>query len=166
MKNVILVRHAKADKTMHSINDVDRPLTERGITDAELVSSMIAGERIPLGKLITSPAIRAYSTALIFARKLEIGAAAIQLEPGLYEAEPKYYMELIREFEFKTDTVSLFAHNPGISAAYSLLTGNPYEDLPTCAVCILSSKAKDWSEILPGEMKVERIIVPRQLKVL
>ena len=75
MKNVILVRHAKADKTMHTINDADRPLTERGITDAELVSSMIAGEKITLGKLVSSPAIRAYSTALIFARKLEIGAA-------------------------------------------------------------------------------------------
>ena len=164
MKNVILVRHAKADKTMHTIRDIDRPLIERGITDAELVSTMLLKEKLEAGKIISSPAIRAYATALIFARNLQIGAAAIQLEPGLYEAEPKFYLEFIKDLDIEDDTVTLFAHNPGISAACSLLTGNAYEDLPTCAVCMLTSNANSWSEILPGEMKLDKIIVPKQLK--
>ena len=46
MKHLFLVRHAKSTRDMEFIQDIDRPLTERGYRDAIKVSTIIKAEKI------------------------------------------------------------------------------------------------------------------------
>jgi phosphohistidine phosphatase len=67
MKTLILVRHAKSDWGNDTITDVLRPLNERGYSDAQILAKQLAQKIAPPQYWLTSPAIRAYSTAMIFA---------------------------------------------------------------------------------------------------
>ncbi|MDG2194493.1 MAG: histidine phosphatase family protein, partial [Polaribacter sp.] len=44
MKTLYIVRHAKSSWKYDDVNDIDRPLKERGIKDAHLVSKFLAKE--------------------------------------------------------------------------------------------------------------------------
>jgi phosphohistidine phosphatase len=69
MKNLILIRHAKSNWDA-PLQDLDRPLDQRGMKDAHLVSSRIL-DFIPKTYVIwSSIAKRASDTALIFAQNI------------------------------------------------------------------------------------------------
>ncbi len=65
MKTIYLIRHAKSDWDNPLLQDIERPLNERGYADANVMGTRL---KTP-GLIISSPAVRALSTALIFARR-------------------------------------------------------------------------------------------------
>lgn len=71
MKTLYLIRHAKSSWNIPSLSDIDRPLNERGYNDAHIMSNRLCKPKNST-VIITSPAIRALSTALIFARICDI----------------------------------------------------------------------------------------------
>ena len=66
MKTIYIVRHAKSSWEYQEIKDMDRPLKKRGINDAYLVSSILKEKILKPDAFITSSAIRALSTAVVF----------------------------------------------------------------------------------------------------
>jgi phosphohistidine phosphatase len=62
-KKLLLVRHAKAKSGDFEIKDFDRPLSQKGIDEAlEMGQQLFQGNIFPDG-IISSPALRAISTA-------------------------------------------------------------------------------------------------------
>ena len=105
MKTLLLIRHAKSDWTFPGLADIDRPLNERGYRDAPLVADeLIKTKHIP-DLIITSPAVRAATTAMIMARKFEYDPATIQLEKRLYETTPKEYMRILNNISDRKSVV-------------------------------------------------------------
>src|SRR5688572_13126040 len=108
MKTLYLVRHAKSDWQHETLTDIDRPLNERGYKDAHLISLYLRSQHLKPGIIITSAAIRAMSTALIFARNLDYPAEKINVSTALYESGPAAYLDVIRKTSPEFAVVMLF----------------------------------------------------------
>jgi len=143
MKTLFLIRHAKSDWENALLKDIERPLNERGYTAANLMSARL--EATP-DLIVTSPAVRAASTALIFARNLNYDPNAILIKKELYDTSVREYLSVIQQIDNRFETVLLFAHNPTISdTADYLCKGLPME-MPTCAVAGIRFDVENWSK--------------------
>ena len=149
MKQLFLIRHAKSDWTNPELKDIERYLNERGYSNANM---MAAKFNYKPDLIITSPAIRAISTALIFARNLNYNANNICIKQELYETSVKDYLAVINSIDNSYHTVLLFAHNPTISDLAQHLTQALPMELPTCAIAGISFDVSDWKKVKQGEL--------------
>jgi len=147
MKTLFLVRHAKSEWANENLSDIDRPLNARGYKDAHFMSEQLKKNNLMPDLMIASPAIRATSTALIFARNLNYDCAAIQLKKMLYETTEKEYLKIISETDNSKSSLMLFAHNPTLTMLSNRLTKPFTENIPTCGIVGIRFKIKDWKEI-------------------
>jgi len=84
MKTLYLVRHAKSSWNDQSLSDQQRPLNKRGH-----ISALDMGERLKLRNvnvelIISSPALRALTTARYLADAIGYDQQNIQLESQMY----------------------------------------------------------------------------------
>jgi phosphohistidine phosphatase len=166
MKQLILIRHAKAESNIPGIADYERPLSSRGYSDAMMVANELATGGIKIQRVLTSHAVRAYSTALIFARVLDIGFSKFEFVPELYASEVGIYLSVLKKADDRINTIALFAHNPEISEAIGFFTGNKTEEVPTCAVTILESKIETWNDAKSNCFVIKNQIIPKALKAI
>lgn len=149
MKQLFLIRHAKSDWTNTELKDIERFLNERGYSNANLMAAKF--NHTP-DLIITSPAIRAISTALIFARNINYNVNNICIKQELYESSVKDYLEVINTIDNSYNTVLLFAHNPTISDVAQHLTQALPMVLPTCAIAGISFDVSDWKKAKEGDL--------------
>jgi phosphohistidine phosphatase len=155
MKTIYFIRHAKSDWSIPGIDDIDRPLNERGYLDAHRMGKHLKKSKPDDFILVSSPAIRALTTALIFAREFDYPQNQILLQADLYEAKIEDYQTVISFLDNKFDTAFIFGHNPTISEAIGIFSNTRETELPTCSVSILRFESRDWSTVisLKGELK-------------
>ncbi len=144
MKKLFLVRHAKSDWNNATLKDIERPLNERGYSNANAISQRLT-EAPDL--MVTSPAVRAASTALIFARNLNYNANAILIKKELYETSVKDYLSMIRKTDNACQSLMLFAHNPIISELAYALTGDLPMEMPTCCIAGIQFNTYTWKDL-------------------
>lgn len=145
MKTLYLVRHAKSDRTM-DLADIDRPLNIRGYRDAHSMSSLMREKKFLPDVIISSPAIRAITTALIFCRNFKLDPTDIIIDHNLYETDVKQYMSVIAQTNDQFNSIMLFAHNPTISDLANSLT-KPFSDtMPTCGIVGITTNCKLWND--------------------
>jgi phosphohistidine phosphatase len=154
MKQLFLIRHAKSDPiaigwTNPELKDIERFLNERGYANANM---MAAKFNYKPDLIITSPAIRAISTALIFARNLNYNANNICIKQELYETSVKDYLSVINTIDNTYNTVLLFAHNPTISDVAQHITQALPMELPTCAITGIKFDVTDWKKAKEGDL--------------
>ena len=146
MKRLTLVRHAKSDWSLPGQEDWDRVLNRRGQQDAPEMARRLRSRKFKPDLILTSPAVRALTTASIMARELKIPAEHIAPDERLYLAEPKQLLEVIRELGGSVDHLMVFGHNPGITeCANKLSRGEKIDNLPTCGVFTACFDVADWS---------------------
>ena len=164
MRLLTLVRHAKSSWDHPELSDFDRPLNDRGRRDAPRMATHAKGALGRPDRLISSPAVRALTTAQVFAGVLGIAESDIVIEPRIYEAAPERLLMLLQWLDDDDRHVMLFGHNPGFSELAHLLARCSFDDLPTCAVVQLGFASKLWSEV--GERSgVQRFYAfPKQLR--
>jgi phosphohistidine phosphatase len=164
MKKLFLARHAKSSRSIADLEDFDRPLNERGYSDAHLIGLHLKNEIDGSLIIISSPAIRALSTALIFGREINYKPEKIILYIDLYETDANAYLKIIREQEDKYDSMIIVGHNPTISDVIEKLNGSISGDVPTCAVSIFTCKTEKWKNLLSSERTLSRFIIPADFK--
>jgi len=152
LKRLTLVRHAQADVQLPGQSDWQRPLTKRGLHDAEEMARRLKVQRLKPDLILASPAIRARQTAEIFAKTLRSHASdQLQFADELYLAEPKVLLECIHTLGGTHVHVLLVAHNPGITEfADQLSQERCVEAMPTCAIFTAEFSIKKWDELLPA----------------
>jgi len=147
MKTIILVRHSRATKMMLKIEDIDRPLVEDGVEDANKMGSWLKKNKHIPDLFITSPAVRAYSTAMIFARTLDYQLNKIKINKKLYESGVDGFLDVISSVKDEFDSVILFGHNPDITFTANLLSNGFGGDLPTSGIVAIEFKVNKWEEV-------------------
>jgi len=148
MKRLTLVRHAKSDPGSPGQADWDRTLNRRGETDAPEMARRLKGLKLKPDLLISSPAVRALSTAKYFARGLGVGATHFKSDERLYLADPKTILKVIRELGGTVDHLMIVGHNPGITeCADELSAEREIDSMPTCAVVTALFDLESWQEI-------------------
>jgi phosphohistidine phosphatase len=146
MKQIILVRHAKSDWANPGLDDIDRPLNERGKKDAPAMAQRLLDKNIMINAFIASPAKRAAKTAKYFAESFKRKKDDIIFIEKLYLAEPAAFFSVIANADDKFESIAIFSHNFGITDFANMLTDVRVDNIPTCGVFALKVACSKWSE--------------------
>lgn len=161
MKTLYLVRHSKAEKTFTDITDFDRPLNNRGVNDAGIMGKLMKERGISPDLFVTSPAIRALSTAFIFAREMQYDWDKIVIREAIYEASTNGLLKVIQQLPDDAGTIMLFGHNPAFTDAANELTGGTIDNVPTSGIVCMDFEVQGWKEIAPGAGKLRSFDSPK-----
>ncbi len=163
MKRVIIVRHAKSVPYGYD-DDFHRDLTDRGINDAEKISSRLNEMGVVADLMIASPATRTMHTARIFCQNLGVDVKLIRQEPDLYEgATTQDFINLIQQLPEKVETVFIFGHNPAVYYLVYHLVKYFNADMPTCSTVGLEFPVDKWAEVGARGGKVDFQFVPKSM---
>ena len=160
MLTLSLVRHAKSSWDTPDLPDFERPLNERGRRDAPQMAQRLREAGLRPDRLLSSPALRAISTARIFADTLGLALDDIQLDSRIYDASVATLLEVVRGCGSGATHLMMFGHNPGFSDLVGLLA-EPFEEMPTCAVAVLELDARRWSAVSPRCGRLCQYLYPK-----
>ena len=164
MKSLILVRHAKSDWSLPDQEDWDRPLNARGQRDAPEMARRLRSRRLKPDRILTSPAVRALTTASIMTRGLRVAPSRLQADERLYLAGPEDMLTVIRELGGESRQLMLVAHNPGITEfANRLSADDTIDNMPTCAVFTARFEIAGWDHLDWGQGKDAEFDYPRRV---
>ena len=82
MKILFLVRHAKSSRDDPSLPDRNRPLNDRGLHDAPMMGQRLSRSGVKPDRLVSSPALRALTTAQLVADAIGYPRQDIAIETG------------------------------------------------------------------------------------
>lgn len=142
-KQLLIVRHAKSDWGNADLRDFDRPLNKRGKANAPEMAERLVKLKIVPELIVSSPALRALTTAKFFADTWQIPLDQIQQEPKIYEANVNTLLKVVNGFTNQYQRIALFGHNPGLSDLATYFNGHVHE-MPTCGVILLEFPFDDW----------------------
>jgi phosphohistidine phosphatase len=153
MKTLILVRHAKSSWEEIGMDDFDRPLNERGKTDAPAMAKRLKEKNIKVDIFISSPAKRAKRTAKFFAEEYDFGKKEIELIDKLYGASAPAFSEVVSAINDKHIVAIVFSHNPGITEFANTLTSVHIDNMPTSGVFAVQANTDKWAGFMKSEKK-------------
>ena len=144
MKTLILIRHAKSDWANENLSDHDRPLNERGLTNAPVMAGKLK-QKISLPQLwVSSSAVRALTTAKLFCKEFKVDEKKVVSNPELYNTTPGFVIDFIQKQNDEFESIIIFNHNPTVSQLVSMLCNLPSYHLPTCSVAIIQFEIDSW----------------------
>ncbi|WP_420426707.1 SixA phosphatase family protein [Algiphilus sp.] len=145
-----LVRHAKSAWDDPELEDFERPLNARGRRDAPRMAQLAATQCAQVPILLSSPAVRAITTARRFAEAFDIDARTMRIDARLYEASAGDWCEVLQSQPDDGKALMAFGHNPGISAFAAWLCPDMRGvEMPTAALLILELECQRWAELAP-----------------
>lgn len=154
MKTLFFIRHAKSDWGKPGLADIDRHLNDRGYADSNKMSKILQERQIVPDLIISSQAIRAVSTALIFCRNLGFDPSQLLIDSNLYDASVKDYLNCISRINNKFKCVLLFGHNPTISDCAKKLAVSFADEMPTCSIVGIKSNENEWKKIATSKSEL------------
>ena len=158
-KRIFLLRHAKSSWDDFSLKDFDRPLSTRGIQDADLMGNYFHSKKICLDRIISSPSKRTTETANHFFSS----DVNIDMLPELYHATLEQVISTIHETPDTYKSVLLIGHNPSIHESYEFLSGKFIDKYPTCCLASLNYEG-EWADIAQRSCDLDFIKKPRELR--
>ncbi len=163
MKKLIFIRHGRAEEPSPEIRDFERSLTTKGKIVSEHMAVLLREKEKDGGLFITSPAFRAYETALIFAGKFDVNPDNIILKSSIYyKSGMNFFAGIIENADNKFDTIFLFGHNPSFTEIPDRLSKDGCDFLPKSGVVCLSFKCQTWKGIFHEKGKVEYFLKPEK----
>ncbi len=162
MKTLILVRHAKSSWKDDNVKDFDRPLNMRGKKDAPRMGKLLLEKQCIPEKIISSPALRAWTTAHYIAEKLNYPRAAIKANQHIYDANLTELIDVIRHLNDSFSSVMLVGHNPALNDFARSLLFNPVLHFPTCSVVWMTQEINTWKDACDGVWKRKEYFYPKK----
>lgn len=162
-KTLYIVRHAKSSWADMSMTDKQRPLNSRGEKAAPLMALHCRQMGYLPDAIISSTAVRAYSTAAVFKEVLGISDEYYKTYDSLYHAPAHTYFETCYELEDGLASVMLFGHNPGITYLANEVSEQYIDNVPTCGLLVIKSTAEQWVDVHPSNSRLMLMQVPKNL---
>jgi phosphohistidine phosphatase len=139
---IYLVQHGEAKR---KDEDPERPLTDKGRSDAEKVAIYVGNQGIEVASIIHSGKLRAQQTAEIFAKHLSPAQGVAQQQGLEANDDPESIKRLISE---ATESIMIVGHLPHlIKLASLLILGDPEKKIINfinAGVVCLSLKDSKW----------------------
>ena len=143
--------------------DKDRPLDDRGKRDAPKMGKRLAKRDVQPDLILSSPAMRALTTAKIIAKKLDYKRKDIVVDDRLYASAVDGLLNVIHGLGDKLERVILFGHNPELTELAHRLSGE-ITHMPTCAVAEFTFNTKSWSKIVKANLAKVALDYPKKKK--
>ncbi len=160
-RTLFLVRHAKSSWLNPQLSDFERPLNDRGMTNAPFMGEFMRKQKLVPTLIVSSPATRARQTAELFKEGGHFDAE-IHFDPRIYEASTMTLGEVISEFPDRFEKVLLVGHNPGMEGFVRFVSERD-EPIPTAAVAVVDLDLKHWNDIHAGCCTLRQIYRPKEL---
>ncbi|WP_372755054.1 histidine phosphatase family protein [Mariniflexile sp.] len=161
MKKLILVRHAKSSWE-HNVIDHERPLNERGVSDANTVSKELKASNLEVDLILCSDAVRTTSTATIFISNLNWEKIRIEFSHDLYDFAGTNLIQVIQNCKNSVNNLMVFGHNHAITSFVNTFGNKSIDNVPTCGVTIIEFDIDNWQDLNKG--KTVSTLFPRDLK--
>jgi phosphohistidine phosphatase len=158
LKYLTLVRHAKSSWNEAGLPDYARPLNKRGRHDAPMMGQRMAKRGLDPDVIISSPAVRAISTAKAIAEELGFSPIDIVTDQRLYGADESDWLAIIRSLDNELEHVMMVGHNPGLTEVANTFSPHPIGNVPTCGVVAFEFEAQTWDEVdsvRPGRVELD-----------
>lgn len=163
MKHLFIIRHAKSSWDISTLSDFTRTLNERGHKDAPIMAQRMLNKNIPLDLLVSSTAVRAFTTAKYFASAYQINEKEIVTLDELYHAAPEIFYNTITSLSDTYDNVAIFSHNPGITDFVNKLTNMQVDNMPTCSVFAIKIDSRKWADFTSSKKEFWFFDYPKSL---
>lgn len=159
VRRLLLLRHAEA-AAAPGLDDVERPLTERGESDAAGVGRWLHAAGFAPGSVLCSPALRARHTWDLAAAELDV-APRVSYEDRIYGADETGLLELLRGRDDDVRTLLLVGHNPAVHEFAVSLTGarDVRGAFPAASVAVVGASGR-WRELAPGSATLMSFVPP------
>ena len=144
-KSLYLLRHAKAESATLQFSDEDRALTPKGIDDAKKLATKLVKKDIGFDLILTSPAIRAITTAQIISNRLDHKQRFLEVDKKLYQADCTTLLTIASKLHKKIKSVMLVGHNPAFEDFAAYMTGESVS-MQTCSLIEFTFVLKDWKD--------------------
>ncbi len=159
MKELLLYRHAKAEKSLPGEGDRARHLAPTGEFQARAMGKMLREASALPDLVLSSDALRAVETATITLRESGCGAP-MQSSSTLYDAEPDDYEAELRSIEGGADRIMLVGHNPAMEEFAGRLLKRRVE-MKTANLVRFSLDIAGWNSFGPDtDAKLIAMMVP------
>jgi phosphohistidine phosphatase len=170
MKDLLLMRHAKAVGTSINYGDLGRPLNSRGRRAAAAVARDLQRRGARPSVILCSPSRRTRETLDLVLEALT-PTPPILIEPELYLAGAEQLITRLRQLAPEVGSVLLIGHNEGLAdAAVALATSGDAAALasmrakfPTGAVAWLRAPIDAWSQLGQAGAALVAFVRPRDL---
>jgi phosphohistidine phosphatase len=171
MRRLLLLRHAKAERSDPGMQDLSRVLIERGRKDAAKIGAYMAGHALVPDRVVLSPSARTQETWKYLSAAFKPAPAATSAE-RLYDATPHDIIGVVSDSPASAHTLVLIGHNPGLHEAALMLIASGdidarerlREGLPTSGLVIIDFAFDDWSKLHPQSGRLERFVSPKTLE--
>ena len=155
------MRHGKSSWDL-DVSDQDRPLAQRGITDAHLVGRRLFKGNIKPDFVFSSPANRALHTAMICLRNLKYPMDRFQVSTDLYDFSGDQVLDFIKKTDDVLDTILIFGHNNAFTHLVNSLGDSYIDNVPTSGFVHIQFNEESWSDISQG--RTIETVFPKHLK--
>lgn len=135
---LVVLRHAKSGYPQ-GVDDVDRPLADRGRRDAPAAGRWLRVNAPAIDLAVCSPATRTRQTWQLVAAELA-GAPAFRVDDRIYTASVDDLLDVVHDLPADAGVVLLIGHDPGVSDLVHALTGDTFA-FKTSSVAVLSGPA-------------------------
>lgn len=164
MKTLYLVRHAKSSWDHPGLSDAERPLMTKGIERSQRIIGFLNERKVSPDLYVSSPAVRAFETAKLFAVGMGCPIEKIVIEQRIYDGYYDRILDIIYATPNDKDSLMMFGHNPTITNLANLFLHPGIEDMPTSTVVAIGFKTPKWEEIPNAKSQQLFIVSPKMLK--
>jgi phosphohistidine phosphatase len=163
-KTLIFMRHAKSDQSIVGLKDFDRPLNNRGLGDAPRMGRRLHEIGVKPDLIISSPALRAQTTAEYVAEQVNYELDAILYDPEVYEASVRSLLVVVNNIPDKYNTVMIFGHNPTHTYLAEYLTKEVIGNIPTAGAVCIDFELDSWKLVSEGTGKMKWFEFPKGIE--
>ena len=136
-KKIFFLRHAKSSWDL-DVSDINRPLNQRGINDILKIGKKFNKIFKSVELIITSPAIRAISTSVIFSSSINFKYDKVKINNKLYTFNVDDIIKFVYNLNDSINEVVLVGHNPAFTSAANFFSNEEITHKPTSSIVSIS----------------------------
>ncbi len=163
MKTLILARHAKSSWELPEVEDLDRPLIEKGLIRTQKSIAFLLKNNINIDLIISSHAKRALETAKLYANALKYPLQKIEVNTSIYFSGPEDLFNVVYSIPDNIQTAMLVGHNPTMTQFANCFADKLIDYMPTSAIVTFEFNTDKWTDIELCNHKTKHIVFPKNL---
>lgn len=164
-RRLYLIRHAKSSHKNDSLEDIDRPLNDRGKSDAILIGKELFKRGVTFDKVVISPSKRTKSTAKRIMKGVNFEKDSIERDSSIYRCRTQVLISKIRNLHPRYKSVAVIGHNPAtIQAANHFQKDTIFTGVPTCGVIAIEFESNSWENLGNKEGRYVFFDYPKKYK--
>jgi phosphohistidine phosphatase len=170
MRQLLLLRHAKAERSGPGERDHERVLAERGRHEAPRIGRYMARHGFVPDLALVSTSTRTRETWALCEPAFKRPPPAT-FEDRIYEATPQAILTAIKETDADVGALLVVGHNPGLQELAALLVASGdidarqrlKEAFPTSALAVIKFAVDDWGAVHPHAGRLEHFATQNTL---